>query len=115
MSEVPDMAALGIRAAMVIADIALTLVAVALAGRLVRRLDLPQDPDDSDSDSGGGGGNDRRKGPPDRSGGGGEPEWWPVFEREFADYAAHTGRVASTIGGGSARAPSGARVMARRG
>jgi hypothetical protein len=44
---------------------------------------------DSDGEGGSGGGGARPKpGPPEPTGGADGPSWWPVFEREFAAYAA---------------------------
>ena len=46
----------------------------------------PEEPDDQD---GGGGGGPRGRDPLfPRPPGGSDPEWWPVFERQFAEYVA---------------------------
>jgi hypothetical protein len=43
---------------------------------------------DGEGGSGGGGGARPKPGPPEPTGGADGPSWWPVFEREFAAYAA---------------------------
>jgi hypothetical protein len=72
--------------------VAATVGVVAALMRLLQYLDAAAADDDGDEGSGGGGGSGVRGGTgrgPDRpSPGGREPEWWPEFESEFAEYAA---------------------------
>ena len=50
--------------------------------------------DDDDTDYGGGGGG---PGPGAPRGPEGDPSWWPVFERQFAEYVADS-RRSTTLG-----------------
>jgi hypothetical protein len=78
-----------------IAALAVTVGAITALVRLLRYLDLASAEEDGGSSEGGGGAGRE----PDRPGGWGgwggwdqdpEPDWWPEFESEFAEYNARS-------------------------
>jgi hypothetical protein len=70
------------------------LTMIALSAALIRfavtdaHRDAPDPEEPDDQDGGGGGGPGGRDPLSPRPPGGGDPEWWPVFERPFAEYVA---------------------------
>jgi hypothetical protein len=74
--------------ALVCAPALAVLALLACAVRLQQRRGPGADIGEDDSGSDDGGGNQRRRDRPRHPGGGGDPDWWPEFERAFADYVA---------------------------
>src|SRR3954451_20887741 len=78
--------------------VCLMLVALALAAVavVVRALGARRAGPDHDDDRGGEDGGLRRTPRPPRPPDGGDPDWWPTFEREFAEHVDRLSRRAPT-------------------